>query len=164
MQLPKRKPGKYANSKIDFHITQTKFDELKRNLDQLKKTQPTAAAEVQRLAELGDFSENAAYQMAKGRLRGINQKILELEAKINHAVIIEPKDTDEVALGSKVVIKINGKECTYQILGSAEVDPARGIISRNSPIGAAIMGHKVGDHVEVQQGGKAIACEIIAIK
>ncbi|MFH0814829.1 MAG: hypothetical protein V1902_01950, partial [Candidatus Falkowbacteria bacterium] len=79
MRVPTRRAEKNIKNTFDPFITQTKFDELKIKLEKLKKSQPTAISEVQRLAEMGDFSENAAYQMAKGRLRGINQRILELE-------------------------------------------------------------------------------------
>jgi len=178
MQIPKRKPGKYAHVKKDPHITKVKFDEIKKKLEKLKDSHPVAVEEVRRLAELGDFSENAAYQMAKGRLRGINQRILELEDQINYAVIIEPnKNSGVVQLGSTIIIDVNGREQSYQILGSSEASPVKGIISQNSPIGSALMGHRVGDEVELQhlpasatpkalQAGKnkIIKCKIIKIK
>src|SRR3989344_2947089 len=89
MRVPIRKPGKYAHLKPDLHVTEAKFRELKDKLERLKASQPAAAQEVKRLAEMGDFSENAAYQMAKGRLRGINEHILELEDQLSHAELIK---------------------------------------------------------------------------
>ena len=65
--------------------------EIERKLARLKKTQPQAAAEVSRLAELGDFSENVEYQLAKGRLRSIINTILKLENQLRNAVLIEPE-------------------------------------------------------------------------
>jgi len=165
MQIPKRKPGKYAHIKQDNHITKVKFEEIEKKLRKLKEVQPAAIQELQRLAALGDLSENAAYQIAKGKLRGINQRILELGNQLNYAEIIEPnQNTGVVRLGSTVNIEINNQEQTYQILGSSETNPTKGVISHNSPIGSALMGHRAGDVVEFQQKNKTIECKIIEIK
>jgi len=101
MRTLDRKPGTYTHVKLDPLITGWKFDELKKKLETLKKvSQPKASNEVARLAEMGDFSENAAYQMAKGRLRGINNTIARLENQINHAVIIKTQDQkDTIEIG-----------------------------------------------------------------
>ena len=154
MQVPKRKPGKYTNERPDPNLTLEEFNNLKDKLTKLKLSLPTVADEVRRLAAMGDFSENAAYQMAKGRLRGMSQRILELEDQLKNAVIIKPvKDARSVQLGSKVMVEANGKEKTYLILGSAETNPQKGIISHNSPIGSALMGRKAGEKVKIQSTG-----------
>ena len=136
---------------FDPLLTEDKFLELKKKLERLKKiVHPQAAAEVRRLAETGDFSENAGYQNAKGRLRGINQKILILEDQINHSQIIKSqKQTDKVQLGHTVSLSINNDTKTYKILGSTESDPKKGIISVHSPIGSALIGKKIGDVVTI---------------
>ena len=166
MRVPIRKPGKYAHLKPDVHLTEAKFNELTRSLERLKTvSRPAAVIEVRRLVELGDFSENAAYQMAKGRLRGINQRILELEDRTKHAVIITPmKNVATVQLGHRVTIEIAGKQAAYVILGSAETNPLGGVISHHSPLGSALMGHAVGDRVTIQSGGKGVECRIIKIE
>jgi len=157
MQIPYRKPGKFSQIKSDPLITEAKFEELKRKLEKLKKTRPEAASEVARLAELGDFSENAEYQLAKGRLRGINNAILRTEAELNRAEIISPnKNTDTVQIGHTVTVEHEGQQKTFHILGSAETNPTKGIISHNSPIGAALMGHGVGDEIDVKLAGKSV--------
>src|SRR3989344_1347139 len=115
-----------------------------------------------RLAEMGDFSENAAYQMAKGRLRGINQKILELEDQLSHAELIKSgSDTGTVQLGNKVTIEINGGEKSYRILGSSETDPKQGVVSYSSPMGTALMGRAVGDRVKIKLADKEMECRIV---
>lgn len=164
MQVPRRKPGKYTHEKPDPHLTKEKFNEMKDKLANLKKILPAAAAEVKRLSEMGDFSENAAYQMAKGRLRGINDNILQIQEHLKHAVIITPdKNTDTLRIGHCVTIDIAGKQTTYLILGSSEVDPAKGIISHNSPLGSVLIGHKVGDTVILKLKGREVECKIIKI-
>lgn len=165
MQTPYRKPGKYTNLKPDPLITKGKFDKLKKELEKLKQIKPAAAAETARLADLGDFSENAGYQFAKGRLRGINRRILELESQLDHAEIIETDtQTDTVALGHKVTVEVNGKQKIFQILGSAETDPSAGIISQHSPLGSALVGCKVGDKVRVKSGEREVEYKILKIE
>ncbi|MFA5022437.1 MAG: GreA/GreB family elongation factor [Patescibacteria group bacterium] len=164
MQVPKRKPGKYTNLQPDPHLTEEKFNELKDKLQKLKDSHPQAAAEMRRLAELGDLSENAAYQIAKGRLRGINQRILELQDHLKRAVTISSeKNSGTVQLGCKVIVEIDGQQKTYQILGSSETDPFKGIISHNSPIGSALIGCKIGDIVKIQLKNKIVEYKIIKI-
>jgi transcription elongation factor GreA len=151
MRTPIRKPGVYTHEKPDPHLTLEKFLELKNKLEKLKKfSRPRAAEEVKFLASDGDFSENAGYQMAKGRLRGINQRILDIEDHLKRAIIIKPQGNNgRVRLGSRVSVVSAGQEKTYLILGSSETDPSAGVISHNSKIGAALLGHKVGDIVSV---------------
>lgn len=162
---PKRKIGEKAIRDIDPPLTQQKYDEYVKNLEHLKKVvRPRMSKEVMILAEGGDFSENAGYQAAKGALRGINSKILDLEQRIKKARIITVnKDTGTVQLGHSVILKINGKQQTYTILGSTESNPGKGIISHNSPIGSAIIGRRVGDTVQVFTNDKKIDCEILRI-
>jgi transcription elongation GreA/GreB family factor len=151
MQVPHRKAGKFTHLTPDPLITQTKFDELTKRLDGLKAARPRAAAEVARLAELGDFSENVEYQLAKGKLRGINQGITDLEKQLINARVFSPKEnTDVVQLGHTVIVESEGIQKTFQILGSTEIKPGQGIISHHSPLGAALMGKGVGDTVEIQ--------------
>ncbi len=150
MRLPFRKPGKYSQVKNDNLLTQEKIDELKKSLEQLKNvSRPHMMKEVARLAEMGDFSENFGYQAAKGRLRGINNSILKIEFQIDHAEVIEAEDKGTVQIGNSVTVEASGKTHTFQILGSTETDPTKGIISHNSPMGAALIGKKVQDTVTI---------------
>jgi len=164
MRIPTRRGEKNNQRANDPLMTQAKYDELKKKLDHLQSIQPAAVKEVQRLAEMGDFSENAAYQMAKGRLRGINQRILELTDQLAHSELIAPnKNSDTVAVGHFVTVAVNGREKTYQVLGSSETNPGSGVISRHSPLGAALLGRKVGEVVNVQLANKLVEYKIIKI-
>ena len=165
MQLPWRKPGKYTNLKPDQHLTEAKYNELKNKLERIKFNRPRLAEEVKKYASDGDFSENAAYQIAKGRLRGVNQRILELEDHLKRAAIIKPnKNSHTVQLGSNVTVSADGREKTYLILGSSETDPTKGIISRNSPIGAALIGKKLDDQIKIKLADREIEYKIIKIE
>lgn len=165
MRLPVRKPGKYTHLKPGAYITEAKFNELKNKLDRLIAVRPGLANEVKRLAEMGDFSENAAYQISKGRLRGINQGILEIEDQLRRAVIIKPgKNIQTVQLGAAVTVEARGKEKEYLILGSAETNPNKGVISHLSPIGSALIGHRAGDKVKIKLAGEEVEYKIIKIQ
>lgn len=165
MQVPHRKPTKFSYIKPDPLMTADKFAELKNKLERLKKSRPQAAADVSQLAQLGDFSENVEYQLAKGRLRGINQSIIELEKQINQADIIKPHgQTGKVEIGHKVTIENNGGQKTYQILGSSETDPRKGVISIHSPLGAALIGCKVDDAIKVKLADKEVTYKITKIE
>lgn len=165
MQVPKRRYDKIYE-RPDPHISEAKFNELKNKLDRLKNhSRYTAMEEVARLAEMGDFSENHAYQVAKGRLRGINARIIELEDYFKHVIIIKnEKDKSDIKLGDTVSLLQDGKPKTYQLLGPLEADPLKGIISHKSPIGAALVGHKVGDKFTVKLATKTVKIEILKIE
>ncbi|MFH1192633.1 MAG: GreA/GreB family elongation factor [bacterium] len=164
MQVPKRKSEEGVYVKKDPLMTEDKLNALKKRLENLRRSHPQAASEVKRLALFGDFSENAEYQMAKGKLRGINQKILETEQEINNAIIIKPvKNATTVRIGCSVIVELNGKQAMYLILGSAESDPSKCVISHNSPIGSALMGRKAGDIVKAQLKDRMIEYKIIKI-
>jgi transcription elongation GreA/GreB family factor len=133
-------------------------------LEWLKKVaQPRAIKEVSRLAEMGDFSENAAYQMAKGRLRGINQEIIELHDYLNQVVIIEPPRDNRVGLGSRVEVEMDGENKSFLILGSKETNPSKGIISHNSPLGAALLGRQAGEEVNLKLANRWLKIRIIKV-
>lgn len=165
MRVPIRKSEKYTTLKTDPHITQAKFNELKIKLDRLVNiNRPKEAEEVKRLALMGDFSENAAYQIAKGRLRGINQRILDISNLLGSSEIIQADENNEyVQIGNFITLLRDNKEKVYQILGSEETNPGAGIISHSSPLGSALMGKKVGDIIKVVLPEKVIEYKIIKI-
>ncbi len=164
MQVPKRKAGQYTFDKKDPHMTEDKFRDFKNKLERLKKIRPELINEVKRLALDGDFSENHAYSLAKGRLRGINQGILDLEKQLKNAVIIKKSNSGRIEIGSMVELEINGRIKEFTILGSSETNPSTGIISHLSPIGEALMGKKTGDQVEVELKDKTVYYKIIKIR
>ena len=100
MRTPTRKPGKYAGVKPNANVTKKKYLELEAKLKKLtERSRVNAIKEVKRLALDGDFSENHAYSMAKGRLRGINRRIDEIEDQLKRAVIIKKILSDVSAQG-----------------------------------------------------------------
>lgn len=151
MRVLNRK-GDFIPAKADPHLTQDKYDELVAKLEHLKKvTRLRLMKEVAKEAENGDFSENASYQIAKGKLRGVNEAILHLEEHLKKAIIIKADSSRSVVeLGSRVTIKVDDEEKTYLILGSSEVDLKKNIISHNSPLGLALLGRRKGETIELK--------------
>ena len=166
MRTPIRKPGKYTGLKPDPYITREKYNKLKLSLDRLIKTdRPLAIKDVKEQAAFGDFSENAAYGIAKGKLRGINNKILRIEGYLKNAIIIdENKKSNTVQLGSIVTIKSGNKTKQYKILGSAEVNIAKGIISHNSPLGSSLIGKSQGEIIKIKINNQLVEFKILKIE
>ena len=168
MQVPKRKPGKYTHKPFDPLITQEKYDKLQKKLNRLEKVElPAAAKDMQRTSEFGDFSENVEYQLAKRRIRRINNSITKIRFQLDHSEIIPASQSGPdatVQIGSTVTIKINGKEKQLQILGSVETNPSKGIVSHSSPMGKALIGKKVGEVAEVKVGERTIEYQILEVK
>ncbi len=138
--------------------------ELEEKLNFLKTVKrPEIAEKIGRAADDGDLSENGAYHQAKedqGRLEG---QIAELEFVLRNAQVAE--DTgDEIGIGKTVTVKDEaGNERTYRIVSSHEVNPAAGQISDQSPIGAALMGKKVGETAEAQTPGRTRTLTVISV-
>ncbi|PLX20875.1 transcription elongation factor GreA [Candidatus Parcubacteria bacterium] len=163
MRTPIRKPGKYTFDKKDPLITVAKLEELKNLLERLKKARPALIAEVKRLALDGDFSENHAYSLAKGKLRGLNARILATENQIKKAIIIEKPNSGLVEIGSTIDLEVDGKQRTYTILGSSETSPKEGVISHNSPIGSALINKKLGDIISIKLPRGVVKYKILRI-
>jgi len=128
-------------------------------------------AVVQAIAEArghGDLSENAEYDAAKDRQGFIEGRIKELNDKIARAQVINPAelDTDKVVFGAKVTLfdEDSGAEVTYQIVGEDEADIKAGKISVTSPVGKALIGHRLDDEVRIKVPSGLKIYEVIDIK
>jgi transcription elongation factor GreA len=124
------------------------------------------AERIRSAKEEGDIMENAAYDYAKEEQAFVEGRIQALETMLKKAVIIEGGSTDEVDLGAHVTVMERGGDTleTYQIVGSVEADPANGRISNESPIGKALLGHRVSDEVAVSTPGGILHFQIISIE
>jgi len=114
--------------------------------------------------ELGDLSENFEYQDAKERQGSNEVRISELESMIKDSVVVEQQaGGDTIGLGTTFVAKADGKERTFQIVGSNEAKPFEGKISNESPIGMAFIGGKVGEDISVDTPGGTMVYKIVEI-
>jgi transcription elongation factor GreA len=115
--------------------------------------------------QMGDLSENADYHKAKEDQSFLEGRIQEIEAVLRTAVIVEKTHSDVVTVGSTVTVQEDGFDPeTYYVVGAKEADPRKGKISNESPIGRALMDHKVGDMVEAETPGGKIKFKILKIE
>ena len=147
--------------KQEFKMTQESLDKLKEELEYLNNVRMREiTAQIKEALSFGDLSENAEYHSAKDEQGKVNSRIIELEEIIAKAVIIaaDQDARDEVSPGCsfKIVDVEFNEEEEYRLVGSQEADPLEGLISDESPVGKAVLGHKVGDIVEVEAPGEAI--------
>lgn len=137
---------------------------MKKELDHLKKVvRHEIINKITEAKAMGDLSENAAYSDAKEQQAFNEGKILELEDFLKTAVVIEKKSGDLVRIGSSIKVEGNGKVKNYQIVGSNEADPLKGMISNESPLGRAFLGHKLGDDVIVETPAGKVSYKITAV-
>ena len=133
--------------------TKEGFQKLIDELDYLKTTRRAEVKEMLKEARaFGDLSENSEYDEARDQQAKVESRILELEYLIKNGEVMSEDDTNKniVNIGSTVTIKYkDGKEVTYFLVGSNEVDPLNKKISDHSPIGKALIGHKKGDKVTI---------------
>lgn len=144
MRVPKRKSEEDRRKLQDdgpIFLTKEGIDKLKRSIKNIERDIPPAREELQRTREMGDLSENAAYQIAKHNLRRMQGRLLHLTERLKNAIEIQPDDSGVVQLGSMVVVEQNKKESTYEIVGPLEANPLQGRISNISPLGNALLGH-----------------------
>jgi transcription elongation factor GreA len=155
-------------SKKNNYMTGEGIAKLEKELEYLKSTRREEVAErIKSAIALGDLSENSEYEDAKNEQAFLEGKIADLENKLRTAEVI-----DESAMGSGVqlgaqVTLLNletGTESEYTLVGSDEADPFAGLMSNESPIGAAIMGHQEGDEVEVHVPSGVRHMKIISIR
>jgi len=133
------------------HLTKGRYDELEKELETLKKEGRIEIAErLKKAKEYGDLSENSEYAEAREEQDLMENRIFELEGILKKAVIIESKEgNDRVRVGSIVTLKKGDDVCRYTIVGPYDTKQEEGKISDESPLGKALLGHKVGNDVTV---------------
>ena len=135
-------------------LTADGYKKLQQEIDVLRNDKRREVAERIRIArEFGDIAENAEYDDAKNEQGMLEGRILTLEKMIRNAVIIEEQHDGRVQVGSRVTVRDEFGEEEYTIVGPAEVDVGKGRISMESPVGKALLGHRIGEEVKVQTPG-----------
>ena len=128
------------------------FEKLTTDLKRLRLERPTIVEAIEEARAHGDLSENAEYHAAKERQGQVEATISDLEDKISRAQIIDLSTLsgDKIVFGATVtLLDEDDKPVKYQVVGEAEADAKRGMISYNSPLGRALIGRQVDDEVEV---------------
>jgi len=137
---------------------------LQQELAGLKAGRPAVVARVATAREHGDLKENAEYHAAREELGFLDGRIRALEARLRVAVVVEATERGaRVELGSRVRVEVDGDEVDVQVVGMAEADGKAGRISSASPVGAALLGRKVGDAVTVITPGGDVRYRILEV-
>jgi transcription elongation factor GreA len=150
------------------YLTPEGKEKLEQELQQLiTKERQKIAQRLKSAISMGDLSENAEYHKAKEDQGFLEGRIQEIESILKNSELIDTtKNYDEVTIGARITIKEdNYPPEVYILVGSKEANPSEGKISNESPIGKALIGHKVGDVVRVElPQDEATLFEILAIE
>lgn len=151
----------------EIYISRAGYKKLQDDLAALKARRPVIAAQILEAREKGDLKENAEYHAAKEESAHNERRINELEAKLGGARILEDQGdlpTDKAYIGATVSVKDDdGYEAKYTLVDASESDPAKGLISVDSPIGKALLGQSVGAKVKVPVGKAGYHLSILGI-
>lgn len=151
------------NNKLQ--VTKIGLDTLRKELEELRGVKRPKL--VERLAyarSQGDLSENADYQSAKEELEFLDGRIDELEEVVKTASVVPTGGNGGIGVGTKVTVKVDDTKIVFDIVGEWEADPVNKKISHESPLGTALVGKKVGDHIEVEAPAGKIQYEILAVE
>lgn len=152
-----------------LYMTKEGYEKLQAEFDALnKRLKGEVAQEIGVAREKGDLSENAEYEAAKNKQASLSQKMKELASRLNNAIIINPRNTpsDIVSIGKKVTLLdlSTNEEMSYTILGEGDIDITRNIINYKSPLAKGLIGHKVGEDVEIKLPRGSANYKILAIE
>ncbi len=144
-----------------IQVTQEGLEKLKTELHYLKSTKRREIAERLEAAKaLGDLSENADYQQAKEDSAWTEGRVNQLEDLVSRAVIADAPKAGIVSIGTTVTVRADEKTRMFVIVGATEADPGHAKISSESPIGAALLGTRVGDEVLVNTPSGAVRYKV----
>ena len=151
------------------YMTADGLKKLEEELAQLRKyLSNDVAQKIKEAREQGDLSENAEYDAAKDEQRDIEAQITELENILKNSEIIQDNDKSKDKVKLESVVKIHDiefdEDVEYIIVGSSEADSLNNKISNESPLGAALIGRRVGDTVKVEAPTGEVEYKIISVE
>ncbi len=152
----------------EYVFTKEGLEEIKNKLDELKNvTRKQVSEKIKEARSFGDLSENAEYDEAKNEQAEVEALISQLEEQVKYARIIDESEinADLVSPGSKVkILDIEfDEEEEFYIVGSSEADPAKKKLSYESPVGAALLHHGVGEVVQASTPEGIVEFKILEI-
>jgi len=148
-----------------YRLTPEGFAKKQERLEYLRTVRRKEVADyIHEAKEAGDISESSAYEDAKNTQAQVEGEILQLEHLLSVAEVMTPEDTGEVSIGMRVEVETeSGTKRVFNLVETFEADPKTGFISGQSPVGKALMGHKVGDEVTVTTPGGVTSYVILSI-
>lgn len=162
-----KKSSSLKQNTASFYLTPEGLAQAKAELSYLKDTKRAeVAARIQSARETGGVEENSEYNAAMEEYTMIENRIEQLEKVIRGAKVIKQagKVSDVVTIGSTVIVEMDGETDEFTIVGRVEANPAKKKISNESPVGAALLGARIGEEVEVATPIVRYKCKILEIK
>lgn len=152
-----------------FPMTLEGKQKLEDELEEYKmKRRPEVIKRIKIARSYGDLSENSEYESAKDEQAMVESRIAQIENMLQYAEIIDNEDVDkdEVSMGRSVTFKELPDEEpeTYSIVGESESDPLSGKISNESPMAKGLLGHKIGEEVEIEIPSGTMKVKILDVK
>lgn len=153
-------------------LTKEGLDKLENELDELKGVKRKEVAEKIKVAlSFGDLSENSEYDEAKNEQAIIEARIADIEVMLKNVKVIDESElsAEDIHIGSKLELRVANSKTgassvvNYRIVGSNEADPIKGCISDESAVGKALLGHRIGDRVEVEVPAGVMEYEVLTI-
>ena len=139
--------------------------QLETELDRLLNVRrPEISRRIEEHQRSGEHEGGGEHDIAKDELAGVEGRINEIREILNIATIIEEHDSTRVSIGGSVQVRDDqGRERTFTIVGSAEIDPANGRISNDSPAARALLGATSGEAVEYKAPGRKVRLEVLKV-
>ena len=153
-------------------LTHSGLEKLEKELEELKGVKRKEIAEKIKVAlSFGDLSENSEYDEAKNEQAMMEARIADIEVMLKRVKVIDESElsNERIHIGSKAEIRVTNKTTgksdvfMYQIVGSNEADPLEGLISDESAVGRALLGHEIGDRFELEVPAGVMEYEVLAI-
>lgn len=153
-------------------LTQEGLEKLEQELEEHKSVKRKEIAEKIKVAlSFGDLSENSEYDEAKNEQAIMEARIADIEVTLKNVKVIDESElsNENIHIGSKVEVRVNNPRTgktdvyNYKIVGSNEADPLSGNISDESAVGKALLGHGIGDKIEVEVPAGMMEYEVLAI-
>ena len=147
-------------------LTKQGFEELQKELGELVDVKrPKLVERLSYARSQGDLSENSDYINAREELEFLDGRIDELNEVLKNASVVKGKNgKNGIDVGTKVTVRVNGQKHIFDIVGEWEADPVNKKISPNSPLGAALVGKKVGEKAQVEAPAGKVVYEILEIR
>lgn len=149
-----------------YYLTQDGYNKLKQEYHKLtKEDKPEMLQQVKEARGKGNLEDNPEFENVRDQQMMLEGRIIEIEQILENAKVIDPEQnvSTTVNVGAMVTVEIDGEHVVYQLVGSAEADPATGKISYESPVGKALLGLKMGDEVEVRLPHTTILYKVVKI-
>ena len=148
-------------------LTRAGLNKLEKELQDLKVNRRQEIAEkIKEAREQGDLSENAEYDAAKDEQREIEERIVAIETLLKNAEVVDDAEEGSINIGCKVKLydKEFDEEVEYHIVGSTEANSLQGKISNESPVGMALLHHRVGDTVKVETQAGDMEYKVLSVE